>query len=588
MRGGGETYRVGDLVVDVASASVRRGEERLVLPPRTFDLLVALVRRHPDVVRREDLLETVWADEHVTDQALSHRVMVLRKALGDRAEEPRYVAGERGWGYRMAAPVERLEADRAASPGAGASHPLRRRLGLIAVAVAVVVVVVTLGSRARRPPALPQAALVVSVRPFAGAPGSPSSEPLGGELVRALASDLRTIPGVRVAGRREAEGNDGLRVEGSWSGAGEATELRLRLVEQGTGRTVWSRSFRGGLYEILGRESEMKAGVRSAVLARAAPGAPDPAPEVPAHVRRLCWRGELFWLSFTRDGLRRSAEAWEAAATLAPSLAEAHAGWALAEAARALLGYADPAEAESRARAEALRAVQLDAERPAVRLATSLVRLLFDWDVAGATAEARAAFEADPDDARAAVVLALALQAQGRLDESLGVLGEVPVDDPHSTAALFMAGRAREMEGRWAEGAAAYARALALEPSLAAARRGRAVCLAAERRDTEALVALGNGSARGGGAAVDLLRAAWSRLCRSEEPPDERLRACLLGGETERAADLLAAAVEGRSPFAIFVPREALLRPLSGRPAYRSLLERLPARAGDGSWTKSR
>jgi len=44
-----ERYRVGDLVVDVAGATVLRGEARLALEPRTFELLVAPVRRHPGI-----------------------------------------------------------------------------------------------------------------------------------------------------------------------------------------------------------------------------------------------------------------------------------------------------------------------------------------------------------------------------------------------------------------------------------------------------------------------------------------------------------------------------------------------------------
>jgi DNA-binding winged helix-turn-helix (wHTH) protein len=119
--GAPELYRVGDLLVDVTGASVSRHGERIVLPPRTFELLVALVRHHPATVRRHDLLDTVWPDENVTDQTLSHRVMVLRKALGDHAEEPIYVGGERGFGYLLVAPVERI--------GTGAGEPPRADAG---------------------------------------------------------------------------------------------------------------------------------------------------------------------------------------------------------------------------------------------------------------------------------------------------------------------------------------------------------------------------------------------------------------------------------------------------------------------------
>lgn len=564
-----EVYRIGDLRVDVPGASVSRGGERIVLPPRTMELLVALLRRHPSLVRRQELLETVWPDETVTDQTLSHRVMVLRKALGDHAEEPRYVAGERGYGYRLVAPVERVPpADAAPSPG--------RRWLRAAVASAVVAALagLAIASRLRHPPVLPPATLTVAVRPFTATAGARQPDPVAADIAQALASGLGSVAGVRVLRGGDPSETPGLWVEGRCEGSDQAMTLRLRVVEA-RGGVLWSEEFRGSRYELLGHEDAIVAAVRAAVQARAEPGGATATAEVSPRVRRLCLRGELFWLSFTEDGLRRSSEAWETAVALAPGHAAAHAGWALAEATRGLLGHRPPAEAEARARAESRRALELDAALPAARLASSLVRLLFDWDAAGASAEARTALEADPEDPRAPIVLGLALQARGRFEESLQLLAAAPLDDPHSAAALFLAGRAHEMDGRWGPGAAAYARALALEPALAAARRGRAECLAAARRETEALVALGNGHEREGATPGDALRAAWRWRCRSDAPSGETVRACVLGGESDRAARVLAVAVEGRWPFVVFVPRDVMLHPLRDRPAFRAILDRL-------------
>jgi DNA-binding winged helix-turn-helix (wHTH) protein len=127
-----ERYRVGDLLVDVGAGIVLRDHERVVLPPLTFELLVALVRGHPGFVSRANLIGAVWPGEAVTDQALTHRVALLRHALGDHADVPLYVAGERGWGYRLVAPVRRLE-DRPAPA-------FRRRRRALAAAAAGLVI----------------------------------------------------------------------------------------------------------------------------------------------------------------------------------------------------------------------------------------------------------------------------------------------------------------------------------------------------------------------------------------------------------------------------------------------------------------
>lgn len=471
--GASEQYRVRDLVVDVTGASVSRGGERIVLPPRTFELLVALVRRYPCTVRRHDLLDAVWPDEHVTDQTLSHRVMVLRKALGDHAEEPAYVAGERGFGYRLVAPVERL------GPGEGEGAPAKERPA---------------------PTARGRKGLVLA---------------LGAASLVAIAAG------------------------GTW--------LALRHGEPAVARRA----------------------------ASAVPVRPplDPAARA-AHLERLCLRGEFFFLTFTREGLRRSAESWEQAVAFAPGHAPAHAGRAITGGIRALLDLVSPAEAERLARDGARRALELDTASPSAQLAGSLVRLLFDWDAAGAVAGARAASRREPEDPRGPIVLGLALLADDRLAEAERVLEAGALGDPHAAAVAYLEGRAHEMRARWTDAAAAYARALALEPDLAAARRGRAQSLTAAGQREAALAALIEAAPGADGALPGDLAGAWSRLC-GNDPSAEAVRACVLAGRSERAERLLLAAVAARAPFVVFAPHDALLQPLRRGPAMRALVARL-------------
>jgi DNA-binding winged helix-turn-helix (wHTH) protein len=106
----GERYHISDLTIDTNTNTVTRSNETLSLSPRTFHLLVALARRAPNVVSRQELLEAVWPDEFVNDETLSQRVRVLRESLGDLSENPRYISALRGWGYRLVAPVKRIDA----------------------------------------------------------------------------------------------------------------------------------------------------------------------------------------------------------------------------------------------------------------------------------------------------------------------------------------------------------------------------------------------------------------------------------------------------------------------------------------------
>jgi DNA-binding winged helix-turn-helix (wHTH) protein/tetratricopeptide (TPR) repeat protein len=104
-----ERYRIADLTVDVAAASVTRQDGQAVeLPQLSFDLLVALARRAPDVVSSDELIATVWNGTAVSDETLTQRVALLRRSLGDQAKSPRYLRAVRGRGYQIVPSVVAL------------------------------------------------------------------------------------------------------------------------------------------------------------------------------------------------------------------------------------------------------------------------------------------------------------------------------------------------------------------------------------------------------------------------------------------------------------------------------------------------
>jgi two-component system response regulator MtrA len=96
-----ETLEIGDLVIDVAGHSVRRGEEVISLTPLEFDLLVALARKPWQVFTREVLLEQVWGYRHAADTRLVNvHVQRLRSKIERDPERPDIVLTVRGVGYK--------------------------------------------------------------------------------------------------------------------------------------------------------------------------------------------------------------------------------------------------------------------------------------------------------------------------------------------------------------------------------------------------------------------------------------------------------------------------------------------------------
>jgi len=103
-------HRFGPFALDESAYELRRGEEAIPLEPKSFDLLVHLVRRRGRVATKAELLDVLWGGEHVTEAVLSTQVAKLRGALGDDPRRPRILQTVHGRGYRFIAAVETAEA----------------------------------------------------------------------------------------------------------------------------------------------------------------------------------------------------------------------------------------------------------------------------------------------------------------------------------------------------------------------------------------------------------------------------------------------------------------------------------------------
>ena len=106
---GANRYRFDDLKLDAGQRRVTRGKDPLPISTLTFDFLLALVESWPNVVSYEELLESVWSGRCVSHETVSQRVLMLRKAIGDDAEHPRYIEVIRGHGCRLIPAVEPLQ-----------------------------------------------------------------------------------------------------------------------------------------------------------------------------------------------------------------------------------------------------------------------------------------------------------------------------------------------------------------------------------------------------------------------------------------------------------------------------------------------
>jgi adenylate cyclase len=413
-----ERYRVGDLVVDAGTGAVTRKTERVELPPLSFKLLVALLRHAPDVVKRRDLIDEVWDGALVNDEALSQRVRLLRESLGDKAAQPRYVASVRGWGYRIAAPAERL------------------------------------GSTGRDP-------TTVAVLPFSNLGGVPEDEPLCEGLAESIIDSLTRVAGLRViartssfivsrlgldvcqAGRRLGAEN---LLEGSVRRSNQRVRVTVQLLQTSDGGHLWSEQYDRELVDVLELEDDIAAAVATRLREGLKTGTlerrhltVDPA----AHQAYL--EGRYHFGRTGPEALAQALTCLERAVARDPSFAPAFDALAELYWYLGFFGGVAPRDAFAQGTWYALRALELDESLAETHALLAMLRKELDYNWPEVDRELARARELNPGSPTVRLRYAISGPLpHGRLDEALTELDEVLTSDPLSP---FV---------RWWSGAMAY------------------------------------------------------------------------------------------------------------------------------------
>lgn len=99
-----EIHRFGSVEVDAAAQLVRRSDRPIVLAPREYALLIALLRRAGAVATRQQLLREVWGHQNdVSTRTVDTHIAELRRKLEDDPARPRHILTVRKTGYRLQA-----------------------------------------------------------------------------------------------------------------------------------------------------------------------------------------------------------------------------------------------------------------------------------------------------------------------------------------------------------------------------------------------------------------------------------------------------------------------------------------------------
>src|SRR5271157_5226010 len=105
--------RFGTFELDVRVGELHGNGQPVLLPEQVFQVLKLLIEHDGNLVTRDELKKRLWPNDTVVEfeHSINAAIKKMRKALGDSAEEPRYVETIPRRGYRLMVPVECVGAE---------------------------------------------------------------------------------------------------------------------------------------------------------------------------------------------------------------------------------------------------------------------------------------------------------------------------------------------------------------------------------------------------------------------------------------------------------------------------------------------
>ncbi len=574
--------RFGEFELFPETYELRRGRQPVHLEPRVFEVLAYLVAHRERVVTKQELLETFWAKEFVSESALSRAVRDARRALGDTGAKDRWIHTVHGRGFRFVGEVTLPTAPPAATPAVAARHP------------------------------------AVAVLPLEDLSTDGAHDFFAAGMTEALITELAKVGSLKVISRtsvmRYRGGGKPLPeiarelgveriVQGTVLRAGGRVRITAQLVRADTDEHLWAESYEREMRDVLTLQAEVAQAIAHQVDVRLAPRLERPAGrrQVEPEVFLLDLEGRHFIALRGEQAFRRALTCFQRAIAADPTYAPAHAGLAEAYAMLGNYGVAPPAEVQAPALAAAERALRLAPDLAEARRTLALLRWQFAFDWRAAEQEYRRALELDPHSSLLHYWLGIFWGVQGRFDRSLESLERARGLDPLSLNVVAVTGWMHYFARRFRDALPYYRHALSVDPNhllahwflgealveLGELREGvreLEMALDLSQRGARFLGYAGYAYARAGrtGEARSLLREIEGIAAERYVPPYFPALVHAGLGDRDRALDELERGFESRDSMLRDLAVDPPWDSLRGEPRCRALLARLGLTSAPG------
>ena len=510
--------------IDLRSGELTKRGARIRLQAQPFQVLAMLLEWPGELVTREELRARLWSQTVVDfDHGVNKAISKIREALGDSAESPRFVETVARRGYRFVADVTPIEATAVSRPAndvtSSAAEPRaagdptaatparrprwRRAWAGIGFALALLLAAALSWLALRAPSPIRS----LAVLPLESLSDDAAQDYFADGMTDALIADLGQIGALRVISRTSAmvykrvrkplpeiarELNVQAVVEGTVWRSGERVRITAQLIRATDEEHLWAQSYEGDLRDTLTLQNSVARAIAEQIqvsLSRREKAALQASTSVNPQAYEAYLKGRYFWNKRTAEGLKAAIEHFGRAIEADPRDARAYSGLADSYALAGDWEYAilPPPEAFAKAKAAAVKALELDAQLSEAHTSLAFILDLYDWDWAAAETQYRDAIALNPGYATARHWYAWHLMVMGRKDEGLAQLRRAESLDPLSTIIGADLADALCIAHRYDESQQQSRKTIEFDPGFAVAHYQLGQALVQQRRHDEAI-----------------------------------------------------------------------------------------------------
>ncbi len=608
-----EIYEFEGFRLDAGKRLLFRADgETVPLMPKAFEILLYLVKKAGTVAEKVELMEAIWPDTAVEENNLTQNISSLRRVLGEKHRENRFIATVPGRGYKFVAEVDKGAS--VATAGSGTNGPLvqkpGRKLWILAIAAALMVIAAAgfylyYENSKTQPGRLSRSLAVLPFKPVTIDNRDEALEMgMADTLITKLSGseelNVRPLAAVRRFSSPEqdsAEAGRQLGVESVLDGgvqiSGGRVRVSAKLIRSEDGLQLWAEQFDEPLGDIFSVQDSISQRVAAALRISLA-NLVDRSFTNNVEAYQLFLRGRLHASRLILPELQKGISFYEQAIAVDPTYARAYAELSNAYRAMVLTNDAPPLQIMPKALAAATKAVELDKDLPDAWTSLGSSEFWYRWDWEMAEQHFVKAIDIDPSSASAHTFYAHLLSNIGRHEEAIAKIQRARELDPLNFFANILEGQILCLAGRDDESLQILRSAVNVNPdfwlahlfiartymnkgmwpdAIAAANKAREIT----NGNAEATGTVGYALGRSGDLA-----GARKILSELEDSKDSRyipayaIAQVYLGmGDRAKALEHLEKAYEGKETLMVFLGVEPRWNELRSEPRFKALISRM-------------